>query len=79
MKWQYREIGEGGWIECSKEKAEALNQSPLHDTRKEPYEPVDLPRDIRASQLPPRGKLFWAMVVVTILWVSIGFWLCGMA
>ena len=43
------------------------------------YTPVDLPRHVRASQLPPRGKLFWAMVVVSIFWTAIGGWLFAMA
>ena len=42
---------------------------------KKPYKPVDLPRHVRASQLPERGKVFWLMVVVTIAWVALGFWL----
>ena len=39
---------------------------------KKPYKPVDLPRDVRASQLPDNGKMFWAMVVVTIVWFVLG-------
>ena len=42
---------------------------------KKPYKPVDLPRHVRASQLPKRGKLFWAMVCVTIMWAVMGMWL----
>ena len=45
---------------------------------KKPYQPIDLPRHVRASQLPKKGPLFWAMVFVTIFWAAIGVWLYGM-
>ena len=33
MKYQYREIGEGGWMDCSREWYEYCQNSPEHDTR----------------------------------------------
>ncbi len=39
------------------------------------YTPIDLPRHIRANQLPKKDGLFWAMVVATVVWSVLGAWL----
>ena len=40
---------------------------------KQPYKPVDLNKDVRASQLPPsNGPLFWASIVNFIFWAVAG-------
>ena len=43
VKYQYREIGETDWMDCSFDMAMYYSESPIHDWREKPLAEFNLP------------------------------------